>query len=48
MSLGLTIMGLSYGFGLLSVSYGALYGGARYVVAGIIGMVFGILLLGSA
>lgn len=48
MSIGLTVMGLSYGVGLLLTSYGALYGGAKYVTTGIAGMGFAFLLLFSA
>jgi hypothetical protein len=48
MSLGLMLMGLSYGVGLILTAHGALYGGARYVVAGICGMGFAFLLLLSA
>lgn len=48
MSLGLMIMGLSYGVGLLLTSYGALYGGAKYVASGIAAMLFAVMLLASA
>jgi len=41
------LLGGSYGVGLLSVSYGALYGGARYVGFGVFLMLFGVLLLAS-
>lgn len=48
MSLTLLLMGLSYGFGLLFTSYGALYGGAKYVTIGFVGMAFAFLMLVSA
>lgn len=48
MSFGLMVMGLSYGLGLLCTSYGALYGGAKYVTAGVAAMAFAFLLLASA
>ena len=48
MSLGLMLMGLSYGAGLLLTAHGALYGGAKYVTAGIACMAFAFLLLFSA
>ena len=48
MSFGLMLMGFSYGAGLLLTSYGALYGGAKYIVPGIAAMGFAFLLLASA
>lgn len=48
MSSGLMLMGLSYGVGLLLTSYGALYGGAKYVTAGVAAVAFAFLLLASA
>jgi len=48
MSVGLMLMGMSYGVGLLLTSYGALYGGAKYVTTGVAAMAFAFLLLASA
>jgi len=45
---GILLLGTSYGVGLISVSYGALYGGARWVAFGIFWMLFAVLLLASA
>lgn len=48
MSVGLMLMGTSYGIGLLLTSYGALYGGAKYVTVGVVAMAFALLLLVTA
>lgn len=48
MSLGLLLMGPSYGVGVILTVYGALYGGAKYVVSGIVLMALPVLSLASA